>query len=107
MSTTTTLPLSQLPAGAHLINAGRGAVIDQADLLELLQSGRLASALLDVFAAEPLPPDDPLWRHPRVRALRLGSSSPTWLLSVSTAGARVSAATRATRTPIAAGMPRL
>ncbi len=59
--------LSQLPAGAHLINAGRGAVIDQADLLELLQSGRLASALLDVFAAEPLPPDDPLWRHPRVR----------------------------------------
>jgi glyoxylate/hydroxypyruvate reductase A len=59
--------LSQLPVGAHLINAGRGAVIDQADLLELLQSGRLASALLDVFAAEPLPSDDPLWRHPRVR----------------------------------------
>lgn len=59
--------LSQLPDGAHLINAGRGAVIDQADLLELLQAGRIGSALLDVFAAEPLSRDDPLWRHPRVR----------------------------------------
>lgn len=59
--------LSRLPQGAHLINASRGAVIDQADLLDLLQSGHLASALLDVFATEPLPADDALWRHPRVR----------------------------------------
>ena len=59
--------LSLLPQGAHLINASRGAVIDQGDLLELLQSGHIASALLDVFATEPLPADDALWRHPRVR----------------------------------------
>ena len=59
--------LSRLPQGAHLINASRGAVIDQADLLDLLQSGHIASALLDVFATEPLPAADPLWRHPRVR----------------------------------------
>jgi glyoxylate/hydroxypyruvate reductase A len=59
--------LGRLPQGAHLINASRGAVVDQADLLDLLQSGHLASALLDVFATEPLPADDALWRHPRVR----------------------------------------
>jgi glyoxylate/hydroxypyruvate reductase A len=59
--------LSHLPQGAHVINASRGAVIDQADLLDLLQGGRVSSALLDVFATEPLPPDEPLWRHPRVR----------------------------------------
>ncbi|MGA8009906.1 MAG: NAD(P)-dependent oxidoreductase, partial [Thiomonas sp.] len=59
--------LSRLPQGAHLINASRGAVIDQADLLDLLQGGHLASALLDVFATEPLPAVDALWRHPRVR----------------------------------------
>jgi glyoxylate/hydroxypyruvate reductase A len=59
--------LSHLPPGAHLINASRGAVIDQADLLDLLHGGQIGSALLDVFATEPLPADDPLWRHPRVR----------------------------------------
>ncbi|WP_449371190.1 2-hydroxyacid dehydrogenase [Thiomonas sp.] len=59
--------LSRLPQGAHVINASRGAVIDQADLLDLLHGGHLSSALLDVFATEPLPGDDPLWRHPRVR----------------------------------------
>ena len=59
--------LSHLPKGAHLINASRGAVLDQHDLLDLLQSGHLASATLDVFTTEPLPQDDPLWRHPRAR----------------------------------------
>jgi Phosphoglycerate dehydrogenase and related dehydrogenases len=59
--------LSRLPQGAHLINASRGAVIDQADLLDLLHGGHLASALLDVFATEPLPAADALWSHPRVR----------------------------------------
>ncbi len=59
--------LRQLPAGAHLISAGRGAIIVESDLIELLDEGHLASATLDVFAREPLPPTDPLWRHPRVR----------------------------------------
>ncbi|WP_079418264.1 NAD(P)-dependent oxidoreductase [Thiomonas intermedia] len=59
--------LSRLPQGAHVINASRGAVIDQDDLLDLLHGGHLASALLDVFATEPLPTADALWSHPRVR----------------------------------------
>jgi glyoxylate/hydroxypyruvate reductase A len=59
--------LQQLPAGAQLISAGRGAVIDAHDLLELLDSGHLGGATLDVFADEPLPAGDALWQHPRVR----------------------------------------
>ncbi len=59
--------LQQLPRGAYLVSAGRGAVIDEHDLLELLGDGHLAGATLDVFAREPLPADDALWRHPRVR----------------------------------------
>ena len=59
--------LNRLPKGAHLINAGRGAAIDTGDLLELLDTGHIASALLDVFDAEPLPEREALWRHPRVR----------------------------------------
>ena len=59
--------LRQLPAGAHIVSAGRGAVLVESDLIELLDEGHLASATLDVFAREPLPPTDPLWRHPRVR----------------------------------------
>nr|WP_298522229.1 glyoxylate/hydroxypyruvate reductase A [uncultured Halomonas sp.] len=63
--------LSQLPEGASLINPGRGALIDESALLGALgggsQPGRLRGALLDAFDAEPLPADNPLWSHPRVR----------------------------------------
>ncbi|WNK19605.1 glyoxylate/hydroxypyruvate reductase A [Halomonas piscis] len=62
--------LAQLPEGATLINPGRGALIDEAALLEALGDdatpGHLRGALLDVFATEPLPADNPLWQHPRV-----------------------------------------
>ncbi|PSC06237.1 glyoxylate/hydroxypyruvate reductase A [Alsobacter soli] len=52
--------------GAHLINAGRGGLQVEADILACLDNGALASATLDVFETEPLPQDSPLWVHPRV-----------------------------------------
>jgi glyoxylate/hydroxypyruvate reductase A len=52
--------------GAYLINAGRGALQVEADILAAFEEGALAGASLDVFANEPLPPENPLWTHPRV-----------------------------------------
>lgn len=58
-----------LPAGAALVNLARGGHVVEADLLAALASGRLAHAVLDVFAQEPLPPAHPLWTHERVTVL--------------------------------------
>ncbi len=55
-----------LPEGAHVVNVSRGAVVDERDLLAAIDAGHLAGAALDVFGSEPLPPDSPLWRHPRI-----------------------------------------
>jgi glyoxylate/hydroxypyruvate reductase A len=52
--------------GAFLINAGRGPLQVEADMVTALDEGTLAGATLDVFAEEPLPPDSRLWAHPRV-----------------------------------------
>lgn len=52
--------------GAVIINVGRGVIIDEPALISALQSGHLSSAFLDVTAAEPLPPDSPLWTMPQV-----------------------------------------
>lgn len=53
----------QLPQGAFLINPGRGAHLNEADLLDALASGRVSGALLDVFTTEPLPENHPFWNH--------------------------------------------
>lgn len=58
--------LAQLPPDACFLNLARGAQVVEADLLAALESGRLREAALDVFQQEPLPPENPLWRHPRV-----------------------------------------
>jgi phosphoglycerate dehydrogenase-like enzyme len=60
--------LAQLPAGAILINTARGPLIDAAAVLAALESGRLAGAGIDVWEPEPVAPDHPLFRHPRVVA---------------------------------------
>jgi len=51
--------------GAKFYNVGRGTTVDQAALLEVLNSGRLGAAYLDVFDPEPLPPGHALWTAPR------------------------------------------
>jgi len=58
--------LSLLPKDAFLINVGRGNAIDEAALVGLMNGGHLAGAALDVFNAEPLPADSPLWDCPRM-----------------------------------------
>jgi glyoxylate/hydroxypyruvate reductase A len=58
--------LNAFKPGAHLINVGRGGVVDEAALLDALAAGRIRHATLDVFATEPLPPAHPFWAHPRV-----------------------------------------
>lgn len=57
---------AQLPRGAGLINMGRGAHLNEADLLAALASGQLGGAVLDVLAEEPAPADHPFWQHPRI-----------------------------------------
>lgn len=55
-----------LPRGAAIVNCGRGEHLVVPDLLSALDSGQLRGAVLDVFAHEPLPADDPLWTTPGV-----------------------------------------
>ncbi len=57
---------AKLPAGACIINAGRGGHLVEEDLLAALESGHIDSASLDVFHDEPLPAGHPFWQHPRV-----------------------------------------
>ena len=55
------------PLGAPvLINAGRGGLQNEADILACLDDGTLGAASLDVFAQEPLSADSAFWTHPRV-----------------------------------------
>jgi glyoxylate/hydroxypyruvate reductase A len=57
---------ARLRPGGYLVQVGRGEHLVEADLLAALDSGALAGAALDVFATEPLPPQHPFWRHPKV-----------------------------------------
>ena len=52
----------QMKAAAYLINVGRGAIVDLADLTAALESKEISGAGLDVFETEPLRADHPLWK---------------------------------------------
>lgn len=58
--------LGAMRSDAHLINVGRGRLVDESALIAALREGRIGAASLDVFAAEPLAADSPLWDLPGV-----------------------------------------
>jgi phosphoglycerate dehydrogenase-like enzyme len=68
--------LAKLPAGAMVVNVGRGEHLVEADLRALLDGGHVAAAVLDVFEQEPVPADNWVWSHPKVLATPHIASSP-------------------------------
>ena len=60
--------LLAMKSKACLVNVGRGALIDEGDLLAVMQSGHLQAAILDVFETEPLPKDHAFFTMPNVYA---------------------------------------
>lgn len=54
--------LAAMKPTAYLVDASRGTVVDQAALIAALRDHKIAGAALDVFAEEPLPDDNPLWK---------------------------------------------
>ncbi len=61
--------LQRMKKGASIINFARGAVIVGDDLLESLDSGHIAHAVLDVFEKEPLDANSAFWTHPKITVL--------------------------------------
>lgn len=57
---------AQLPRGAYLINIARGGHQVPEDIISAIDGGQLEGATLDVFDPEPLPPNSPLWSHPKI-----------------------------------------
>jgi glyoxylate/hydroxypyruvate reductase A len=58
--------LGKLMPGGYVVNVARGGHLVDEDLIALVDSGHLAGAALDVFRTEPLPPEHPFWRHPKI-----------------------------------------
>lgn len=68
---------AMMPRGAMVINIGRGGHVVDADLIAALDSGQLSYAALDALKPEPLPPESPLWHHPKVTVMPHVARRPT------------------------------
>ncbi len=68
---------SMMPRGGMVINIGRGRHLVDADLIAALDSGQLSYAALDALHPEPLPPESPLWLHPKVTVMPHVARRPT------------------------------
>ena len=68
---------AMMPKGSMLVNIGRGKHVVEKDLIAALDSGQLSYAALDALHPEPLPPDNPLWLHPKVTIMPHVARRPT------------------------------
>jgi glyoxylate/hydroxypyruvate reductase A len=68
---------AMMPRGAMLVNVGRGGHVVPEDLIAALDSGQLSYAALDALRPEPLPPESPLWLHPKVTVMPHVARRPT------------------------------
>ena len=68
---------AMMPRGAMLVNVGRGKHVVDKDLIAALDSGQLSYAALDALWPEPLPPESPLWLHPKVTIMPHVARRPT------------------------------
>ena len=68
---------AMMPRGAMVVNVGRGKHVVDADLIAALDAGQLSYAALDALSPEPLPPDSPLWLHPKVTVMPHVARRPT------------------------------
>lgn len=68
---------AMMPRGAMLVNVGRGGHVVAKDLIGALDSGQLSYAALDALRPEPLPPESPLWLHPKVTVMPHVARRPT------------------------------
>src|SRR5215510_13138 len=68
---------AMMPRGAMLVNVGRGRHVVDDDLIAALDSEQLSYAALDALWPEPLPPENPLWLHPKVTVMPHVARRPT------------------------------
>ncbi len=68
---------AMMPRGAMLVNVGRGKHVVDEDLISALDSGQLSYAALDALWPEPLPPESPLWLHPKITVMPHVARRPT------------------------------
>jgi len=68
---------AMMPKGSMIINVGRGKHVVEKELIAALDSGQISYAALDALHPEPLPPDNPLWDHPRITILPHVARRPT------------------------------